>query len=115
MDALIHHPSSMTVFVHLFIRSVIQKFSIVTLNIIFSVAPWYGIKDSRKNKASLVTSVHILVNFSPVAGYFHQARFPTFIPVYITVYMYDEGVNISYYFLRFVAISLCRITSGVSL
>ena len=31
------HPSFMTVFVHLFIRSVIQKVTIMTLNIIFSV------------------------------------------------------------------------------
>ena len=32
------HPSSTTIFVHLFIKSVIQKVTIVTLNIIFSVA-----------------------------------------------------------------------------
>ena len=66
------HPSSMTVFVHVFIKNVIQKVSVVTLHIIFRVSPWSGIKDSNKNKVSLVTSVHILINFSLVAGYLHR-------------------------------------------
>ena len=56
------HPSSMTIFVCLFIRSVIQKVTIVALNIIFSVVYTKGQKlDYQYNLMAL--GICVLTNF----------------------------------------------------